>query len=357
MQDNKHYALDEITHKTRTFTIHRNRSLGEGGFAEVYLGTMRYSDIYTGGSHEQQVAIKTIHYTRSRTITAMREATMHSYISNSDTRNAFVAYIDAFENGTEYWIVMEYLKDYQTGEYIYTHTLRNIIRIMINTAKCVQELHAMNIMHRDLKPENIMIHHDTLHVKLIDFSFASYMLKYDVNKPCGTLGYADPNTLNLTPIPAKYLYTVDIYGLGATFYEFITGMHLINSGEFPPESVRNEFAAACRDNMREPIENSEKRILFQPLIDAMTCDDMHYRPHISAVIEYLEGIADILGVSNSGIDDETLELLVRAVADSIAPDISIATDIMDDSPMGEMPHTPDIIQVDEDIYLADVTKD
>jgi serine/threonine protein kinase len=78
------------------------------------------------------------------------------------------------------------------------------------------------VIHRDLKPANIMISKSG-RVKLTDFGIARptevSLHTLEIGKVVGTLPYLAPEQLDGSDITAA----VDIYALGATLYEFVTG--------------------------------------------------------------------------------------------------------------------------------------
>ncbi|GEM_PF-1585120 len=81
-------------------------------------------------------------------------------------------------------------------------------------------LHGQQIVFRDLKPGNIMIDR-TGRVKLIDFGIARVIRPGQSRdtQNLGTLGYAAPEQLGTAQSDAR----TDIYALGVTLYEMLTG--------------------------------------------------------------------------------------------------------------------------------------
>ncbi len=104
-------------------------------------------------------------------------------------------------------------------------------------------LHAQKppIIFRDLKPGNIMIEHMG-HVKLIDFGIAR------VFKPgqsrdtifLGTIGYAAPEQMGTSQSDAR----TDVYALGVTLYELLTGYDPSRSPlQLPPLRQVNAYVS------------------------------------------------------------------------------------------------------------------
>ncbi len=96
-------------------------------------------------------------------------------------------------------------------------------------------LHDKNILHRDIKPENIMLARDGA-VKLCDFDLASRFVE---TRPVeagltGSFGYFSPEEI----LGEKVLPASDLFSLGVTIYELLTGAR-----PFAGTSMANETRA------------------------------------------------------------------------------------------------------------------
>ena len=103
---------------------------------------------------------------------------------------------------------------------------RRARKLIEQTAMALAHMHERGWIHKDVKPENILIN-KSAEVRLIDFSLAG--------KPAGSLGkivnrkkkgfvqgtrtYMAPEQIRNQPLSTH----VDIYGLGVTVYEILTG--------------------------------------------------------------------------------------------------------------------------------------
>jgi eukaryotic-like serine/threonine-protein kinase len=96
-------------------------------------------------------------------------------------------------------------------------------------------LHEHGVLHRDVKPSNVLVMDDGS-VRLADLGVAAtghpprgLPLGW-VEEAVGTLGYAAPELL---AVPIDASPAVDVYGLGATLYELLTGHlpHDLGPGE------------------------------------------------------------------------------------------------------------------------------
>jgi predicted ATPase/signal transduction histidine kinase len=102
----------------------------------------------------------------------------------------------------------------------------SFLKIAIQLANTLFELHEKQIIHKDIKSQNIIINPETLQVKIIDFSIASCLSKENptpsnLNLIQGTLAYMSPEQTGR--MNRSVDYRSDFYSLGVTFYEILTG--------------------------------------------------------------------------------------------------------------------------------------
>ncbi|MEM8810399.1 MAG: protein kinase, partial [Cyanobacteria bacterium P01_G01_bin.38] len=98
--------------------------------------------------------------------------------------------------------------------------------IAIQLTQILQGLHRHRVIHKDIKPQNILIHPETQHIKLIDFSLSSLLPKENpvLQSPTvleGTLAYLAPEQTGR--MNRGIDYRTDFYALGVAFYELLTG--------------------------------------------------------------------------------------------------------------------------------------
>jgi predicted ATPase/signal transduction histidine kinase/CheY-like chemotaxis protein/tRNA A-37 threonylcarbamoyl transferase component Bud32 len=112
-------------------------------------------------------------------------------------------------------------------DYFTTSTIQldTFLIIGIQLANTLAELHQHHIIHKDIKPQNILIHPETIDIKIIDFSIASYLPKENptIHNPDlleGTLAYMSPEQTGRMNRAVDY--RTDFYSLGVTFYELLT---------------------------------------------------------------------------------------------------------------------------------------
>jgi tetratricopeptide (TPR) repeat protein/predicted Ser/Thr protein kinase len=103
--------------------------------------------------------------------------------------------------------------------------------------------HAGGVIHRDIKPSNIILGPDN-RVKIVDFGVAR-LVDADMTRTgenLGTPAYMAPEQVRGGETDAR----TDLYGLGATLYELVTGVRLI-AFESPNEATMQRLEAACKD--------------------------------------------------------------------------------------------------------------
>lgn len=104
--------------------------------------------------------------------------------------------------------------------------LIKFLEIGIKIADILGGIHARNIMHKDINPHNILINKDTEEVRIIDFGICTMLsvertAALNPNILEGTLEYMSPEQTGR--MNRSMDYRTDLYSLGITFYELLTG--------------------------------------------------------------------------------------------------------------------------------------
>jgi serine/threonine protein kinase len=140
------------------------------------------------------------------------------------------------ENGSFFFMIMEYLNGLSLHDYLRRHRRLSAFETLIvldQVLDVLAEAHREGIFHRDIKPENIMVldQEGQIRVKLLDFGISKLtegarlakqreLLSLTQNKGAiGSLGYMSPEHLAGQPLtPAT-----DIFSLGLVAVEMLTG--------------------------------------------------------------------------------------------------------------------------------------
>ncbi len=196
------------------------RKLGEGGMGDVYFA--RHNRI------DRVVAIKILH---------------QNLFANESIRNRFkneanaliklihaniVKIYDYIEQDDLACLIIEYIEGYTLDDYILKISgplsARKAIHIICEVLDAVQYAHDHNIYHRDIKPGNIMLSRDGKMVKIMDFGIAKFtdsskLKTTHANTQLGTPFYMSPEQVK----GLRYTTSSDIYSLGVTLFEMVTG--------------------------------------------------------------------------------------------------------------------------------------
>jgi hypothetical protein len=111
------------------------------------------------------------------------------------------------------------------------------VEIVCSVGEALAHAHDQGIIHRDIKPENIMILRGG-QAKLTDFGLASVASERTMTMPgttMGTMSYMSPEQVRGEKVDARS----DIFSLGATFYEMLTGVRAFQAEE--PAAVMNQI--------------------------------------------------------------------------------------------------------------------
>ncbi|HAP58825.1 MAG TPA: hypothetical protein DCR93_04720 [Cytophagales bacterium] len=150
--------------------------------------------------------------------------------------------------GEESMLVRPYVPGTTLGQYLKgleePIPFENFVEIGTQLARILSQVHHRGIAHRDLNPQNILIDPDTFTVYLIDFGIAS---RFDLQSPPnvppaqleGTLNYISPEQTGRMNRGVDY--RTDLYSLGITLYEVLTGSVPFNSQD-PLELVHAHLA-------------------------------------------------------------------------------------------------------------------
>ncbi|HUS32650.1 MAG TPA: protein kinase [Kofleriaceae bacterium] len=209
--------------------------LGEGGMGRVY----RAHDTRLG----RDVAIKMIDVglqgpdkTQQRE-RFVREAKAAARLVHPNI--AVVHDVDA-EAG---WLVMELVEGEALREVLAKGPLEAplVRKVAEQVLAALDAAHGAGIIHRDVKPSNIVLQPNG-NVKLVDFGVAR-LIDMEVTRTgenVGTPAYMAPEQIRGGAIDGR----TDLYALGATLYELVTGARMI-AFESPGPQAQDKIEKAC----------------------------------------------------------------------------------------------------------------
>ncbi|MFJ9557434.1 serine/threonine protein kinase [Nocardiopsis sp. NPDC101807] len=189
------------------------RSLGRGGFGEVFLGEA------PDGS---RAAVKVLHATWAGDPEMRRRFTAEVEQARRVSGFCIAAILDADPEAAEPWIATEFI-DGPTLQAAVAHDGPRagveLHRLAISTATALAAIHAAGVVHRDLKPDNIMLAADG--PRVIDFGIARAVETTSVTASgvVGTIGYMAPEQLE----GVRLTSAVDIFSWGSVMVYAATG--------------------------------------------------------------------------------------------------------------------------------------
>ena len=196
--------------------------LGRGGFGSVYLAIDEASG--------QQVAIKFLHPKSMRSETAQQtfidEMINQARLSLNPNIVHIIRSIRYTEKqGQHLGMVMEYVDGEPLDMIIHRFSLlpaSAAVPVFLQVLNGLSYAHDQNMLHRDLKPGNIMVGKDGL-VKIMDFGLSKLVqgsTAASESARAASLNYVAPERLAKHHVDQRS----DIYSLGATLYEALTGV-------------------------------------------------------------------------------------------------------------------------------------
>ena len=266
--------------------------IGSGGMGTVY----RAKDEHLG----RIVALKVVHEERVADETArqilLREARIACSVKHPNIASVF----DVGESEGRVFIVMEYIEGTTLSDAIRQHPLAvsTVVEYGIQIASALQAVHDTRIVHRDLKCGNIRITDAGL-VKVLDFGIAvrepmpsdAATSLGSVYGPAGMFAgapaYMAPEQLRGEPPDRRS----DIWALGVTLHEALTGKHPFATGSLVLGSLPELERAITHDDpaaLPGSVPMSVRRVIARCL---KKDPGQRYR-HASEIRAALEAIRD-----------------------------------------------------------------
>jgi serine/threonine protein kinase len=236
------FMVDRIGQQVGNYRL--TRLLGQGGFAEVYLGEHIYLSSLAAikilyarfVTHEQKQFVQ-----EARTIAALEHP-------------AIVRILDFGIQDGEPFLVMHYAPN---GTLRQRHPkgtrvpLADTLSYVKQTAAALQYAHERRLIHRDVKPENILLGNDDK-LLLSDFGIAlisSSSVSQSTKATAGTVSFMAPEQIMGKPVAAS-----DQYALAVTVYEWLCG-------ELP---FHGSFAETCAQHLYAPPPSLNKKDAVVP---------------------------------------------------------------------------------------------
>ena len=238
-------AAPWVTDSQGTFREYRViEKIGEGGFGVVVRAVHPVT--------HKQVAIKLLQLERPNE-QALKRFLGEAHILGQLDHPGIVRVHDAGMHNGRAFIVMDFVPGETLSNVIYKkdRPLRQMIRTIQEVATALDHAHAHGIIHRDVKPANIIVQPDG-HPRILDFGIAREIDSSHQTRTGQVLGsapYMAPEQVQ--GVRGRVDSRTDVYGLGATLYEVLTGK--------PPFRGENQVAILMQVVRDDPEVPSELR--------------------------------------------------------------------------------------------------
>lgn len=203
-----------------------DRKLGEGGMAEVYIGTATGAEGFS-----KPVAIKRVLSTFSA-LPQFGEMFVAEARLVSQLRHENIVAVHDFDRDTvgRLFLVMEYVDGRDLNALVKSGPLPPSVAIYvaIEILTGLGHAHGQLVLHRDISPHNVLLSW-TGAVKLSDFGIAKALDASGSGQSAvvkGKPGYMSPEQIRADVLDARS----DLYAIGIVLWELVTGRKLFTGG-------------------------------------------------------------------------------------------------------------------------------
>ncbi len=283
-------AKRELREARRLHRYRLDAPVGKGGMNEVWLAWDE--------TLKRRLALKILRSAEPDAVTVSRfeqEAQATSQLTSPHTIR--IHDFGASDDGV-YFIAMEYLPGMDLRELVRRHgplAPARAVHFAIQACRSLAEAHERGIVHRDVKPANLFvtrIDDDEDGLKVLDFGIARVRqpaASATLSHPgltVGTPAYMAPETL----VGSSADERSDIYSMGATLYDLLTG-----TPPFPAPTMQAVFVAHVSEAPEPP--SLRRGEALPPRLEAIVLRCLEKQPSqrdtsVRALTEALEGCLD-----------------------------------------------------------------
>jgi len=198
--------------------------LGEGQFAEVFLGTRKKGT-------QTKVAIKLIDRSKSRTENLEAEIDL---LKRFGTHDNIVQLFDVYDTENQVQMCMEWMAGGELFDHLVEqgpYTEQKACKLLTGIGDALIFLHENGCCHRDLKPENLLLSNRQSNavLKIADFGLSKIIPDTGnglLKTACGTWAYAAPEVLEIKDKgTGGYNEAADMWAVGVIIFVLLAGYH------------------------------------------------------------------------------------------------------------------------------------
>lgn len=218
--------------------------LGSGAMGTVYLG-YRVKD-------GMRMAVKRVKDSYSNNPMIRARAKQEASLAfRHDNLVEMIGYCEYAQESGPIFLVSKFVSGKNIDEYVHdfingSDRVKKICNAIYQVLDALEYVHSRGVIHRDIKPSNIMVEGDS-NVRLMDLGIARMNdgNKFSAYGFIGTPQYSAPEQILRDKSRSVQINAAtDIYALGITFYEILTGTN--------PFDCDTEVDTLTRQ-MREPL--------------------------------------------------------------------------------------------------------
>lgn len=297
---------NEISQLREAFATIRRQTLDREAIGKLFLSRYLVLDILgTGGMGsvfrgwdpklERPVAIKTVHMGGNSRASVDIDEQRHVLMREAVTVAKFnhpniVAIYDVEDAGEAAFLAMEFVDGMSLENYLArvgTLRIEMAVPLIIQISRGLEAAHNAGVIHCDIKPANILLGRDG-GIKVTDFGIARSAIRAtgNISGTFGTPGYLPPEALD----SATFTPMADLFGVGAVFYELLTGE--------PPHAGRTAQETLLRTATTPAVSVRERNKSVPPAIDEIILGLLEKNPQqrrpasARELANALEAIAD-----------------------------------------------------------------
>lgn len=234
------------------------RQVGAGGMGEVY----EVRHIISDRKEAMKVLLPDTEQNEALTERFLREIRLQARLSHP----GIAALHTALRHDGKLFMVMEFVEGESLNVSLRSRgiSISEATDITGRLLSALSYAHSREVIHRDIKPANIMLLPDGT-VKLLDFGIARPATETHLTQTgaaIGSLHYMSPEQIRGLPVDAR----TDIYSMGVTLYEMITGLRPFNGDDMyavmrahienqphPPELINPAVTPELSDVVRRAL--------------------------------------------------------------------------------------------------------